>query len=211
MELACSDAYGGGGGGGGGGGSGVGGGGGGGAGDGSGGGGDGSRGGGGGGGGGGSGDGHVEACYRAALGPDGEACDDGGGSGVVVSEDSGWQAAREAGAALQPSEVAAAASARAGSDNARAGTDSLSREKCARIIRRQQGAGWVGSTPSAAAEEYRAVPMEYDSAGQGLTLVHFSAQLESCLTEENTLHSLHIPQHPLNTGYATLSHTKRLG
>jgi hypothetical protein len=29
--------------------------------------------------------------------------------------------------------------------------------------------------------------------GQGLTLVHFSAQLEPCLTQENTLHTLNTP------------------
>jgi hypothetical protein len=28
---------------------------------------------------------------------------------------------------------------------------------------------------------------------QGLTLVHFSAQLEPCLSQENTLHTLRIP------------------
>ena len=28
---------------------------------------------------------------------------------------------------------------------------------------------------------------------QGLTLVHFSAQLEPCLTQENTLHTLNTP------------------
>jgi hypothetical protein len=28
-------------------------------------------------------------------------------------------------------------------------------------------------------------------AGQGLTLVHFSAQLEPCRTQENTLYTLH--------------------
>jgi len=28
---------------------------------------------------------------------------------------------------------------------------------------------------------------------QGLTLVHFSAQLEPCLSQENTLHTLHTP------------------
>jgi hypothetical protein len=49
---------------------------------------------------------------------------------------------------------------------------------------------------------------------QGLTLVHFSPQLEPCLTQENTLHTLNIPLQPLNTGYTTpyvhpLSHTKR--
>ena len=31
------------------------------------------------------------------------------------------------------------------------------------------------------------------SAGQGLTLVHFSAQLEPCLTQENTLYTLNTP------------------
>ena len=30
-------------------------------------------------------------------------------------------------------------------------------------------------------------------AGQGLTLVHFSAQLEPCLAQENTLHTLNTP------------------
>jgi hypothetical protein len=28
---------------------------------------------------------------------------------------------------------------------------------------------------------------------QGLTLVHFSAQLEPCLSQENTLHTLNTP------------------
>jgi len=31
---------------------------------------------------------------------------------------------------------------------------------------------------------------------QGLTLVHFSAQLEPCLTQENNLHTLHTPNTP---------------
>ena len=29
--------------------------------------------------------------------------------------------------------------------------------------------------------------------GQGLTRIHFSAQLEPCLSQENTLHTLHTP------------------
>jgi len=33
-------------------------------------------------------------------------------------------------------------------------------------------------------------------AGQGLTLVHFSAQLEPCLTQENTEHTLNTPLPP---------------
>ena len=33
---------------------------------------------------------------------------------------------------------------------------------------------------------------------QGLTLVHFSAQLEPCLTHKSTLHT---PYHPLYTGH----------
>ena len=52
---------------------------------------------------------------------------------------------------------------------------------------------------------------------QGLTLVHFSAQLEPCLTQENTPHTLNTPKHPLvppeyglHHPYAhPLSHTKR--
>jgi hypothetical protein len=35
---------------------------------------------------------------------------------------------------------------------------------------------------------------------QGLTLVHFSAQLEPCLTRKSTLHTLNTPYHLLNTG-----------
>jgi len=42
---------------------------------------------------------------------------------------------------------------------------------------------------------------------QGLTLVHFSAQLEQCLTQENTLHTLNTPYHPVNKGYTTPTQT----
>ena len=38
---------------------------------------------------------------------------------------------------------------------------------------------------------------------QGLALVHFSAYLKPCLTQENPLHTLNTPKHPLNTGYTT--------
>ena len=31
------------------------------------------------------------------------------------------------------------------------------------------------------------------AAGQGLTLVHFSAQLDPCLSQESTLHALNTP------------------
>jgi hypothetical protein len=62
----------------------------------------------------------------------------------------------------------------------------------------------------------RMAPKEIKStlAGtQGLTLVHFSAQLEPCLTHRNTLHTPNTPLHPLNMGYTnptqTLSHKKR--
>ena len=46
-------------------------------------------------------------------------------------------------------------------------------------------------------------------ARQGLTLVHFSAQLEPCLTRKNTLlvHTLNTPYHPLNMGYTTPTRT----
>ena len=42
---------------------------------------------------------------------------------------------------------------------------------------------------------------------QGLTFVHYSAQLEPCLTHKNTLHTLNTLQHPLNTGYTTITRT----
>jgi hypothetical protein len=42
---------------------------------------------------------------------------------------------------------------------------------------------------------------------QGLTLVHFSAQLEPCLSQENTLHNQNTPSHPLNTGETTHTRT----
>jgi len=42
---------------------------------------------------------------------------------------------------------------------------------------------------------------------QGLTLVHFSAQLEPCLTHKSTLHTLHTPQHLLNMGLRTPTRT----
>jgi len=35
---------------------------------------------------------------------------------------------------------------------------------------------------------------------QGLTLVHFLAQLEPCLTHKNTPHTLLTPKHPFNMG-----------
>ena len=50
---------------------------------------------------------------------------------------------------------------------------------------------------------------------QGLTLVHFSAQLEPCLTQTLTPNTLLSPEHILNMGYIIptrppLSHDKRL-
>jgi hypothetical protein len=36
------------------------------------------------------------------------------------------------------------------------------------------------------------------AASPGLTLVHFSAQLEPCLTHKNTLHTLTPPEHGLH-------------
>jgi len=58
---------------------------------------------------------------------------------------------------------------------------------------------------SRATEETRAGGASQDTAaashgggaatgrGQGLTLVHFSAQLEPCLSQENSLHTLNTP------------------
>jgi len=45
------------------------------------------------------------------------------------------------------------------------------------------------------------------TSAQGLTLVHFSAQLQPCLTHKDTLHTLNTPYHPLNTGYTTPTRT----
>ena len=42
---------------------------------------------------------------------------------------------------------------------------------------------------------------------QGLTLVHFSVQLEPCLTHKNTLHTFNTPYYPLNMGHTTPKHT----
>jgi hypothetical protein len=47
-------------------------------------------------------------------------------------------------------------------------------------------------------------------AGQGLTLVQFSAQLEPCLTHKtalNTLNTLNTPYHPLNMAYTIPTRT----
>jgi len=48
--------------------------------------------------------------------------------------------------------------------------------------------------------------------GQGLTLVHFSVQIEPFLIHKNTLHTLNTPRHPptpppLNTGCTTPKYT----
>jgi hypothetical protein len=37
----------------------------------------------------------------------------------------------------------------------------------------------------------RAGSVAFAASTQGLTLVHFSSQLEPCLTQENTLHTLY--------------------
>jgi hypothetical protein len=39
----------------------------------------------------------------------------------------------------------------------------------------------------------RVLSASVDALSQGLTLVHFSAQLEPCLTQEDTLHTLNTP------------------
>jgi hypothetical protein len=45
------------------------------------------------------------------------------------------------------------------------------------------------------------------ASGQGLPFVHVSAQLELCLTHQNTVHTLNTPYHTLNTGYTTPTRT----
>jgi hypothetical protein len=46
-----------------------------------------------------------------------------------------------------------------------------------------------------------------DAAGQGLTLVHFSAQFEPCLTHKSTLHTINTRKHPPNMGCTTPTRT----
>jgi preprotein translocase subunit Sec63 len=46
-----------------------------------------------------------------------------------------------------------------------------------------------GATPDEIKKEYRKLALKW----QGLTLVHFSAQLEPCLTHKNTLHTINTP------------------
>jgi len=58
-----------------------------------------------------------------------------------------------------------------------------------------------------AAQQAGAHPALHADHGRGLTLVHFSAQLEPCLKQHNTLHTLNTPYHPLNTGYTTPTRT----
>ena len=45
--------------------------------------------------------------------------------------------------------------------------------------------------------------LTHTSVHQGLTLVHFSAQLEPCLTRKHALITLSTAEHPQNTGSTT--------
>ena len=65
----------------------------------------------------------------------------------------------------------------------------------------------VMSRPRALTSSSTSGPMAPSADSQGLTLVHFSTQLEPCLTHRNTLHTLNTPQHPLNTGYTMPTRT----
>jgi hypothetical protein len=53
----------------------------------------------------------------------------------------------------------------------------------------RRGRGGGGGAAAAGADA-RAAPAAH---GRGLTLVHFSAQLEPCLSHDNTLHTLNTP------------------
>ena len=50
------------------------------------------------------------------------------------------------------------------------------------------------------------MPPQWGNHGQGLTLVHFSAQIEPCVTIEHPTHP-NYPLIPLNTGYRTPTRT----
>jgi len=57
-------------------------------------------------------------------------------------------------------------------------------------------------------KKYEMSDEEYQSReGQGLTLVHYSAQLEPYLTNLHTLDTPDTPYHPLNTPETTLNCT----
>jgi hypothetical protein len=63
-----------------------------------------------------------------------------------------------------------------------------------RVLQRRQRAQY-GPVPRRGQTPIPANPNPTSKAptAQGLTLVHFSAQLEPCLTQENTLHNLNTP------------------
>jgi len=71
-------------------------------------------------------------------------------------------------------------------------------------------AAWQASKEVEGTDDQRLMAARSTDGGatwQGLTPVHFSAQLEPCLTQENTLNTLNTPSHPLNTGYTTPTRT----
>ena len=121
-------------------------------------------------------------------------------SAASGSEEEGAYAAMKTSAAVGVAGVAGAAAVAAVGG----------RQRRWRRRRRRQGGGNGGGE-----EEVKGKA----AAGgrQGLTLVHVSAQLEPCLTQENTPHTLNPPKHPLvppesglHHPYAhPLSHTKR--
>jgi hypothetical protein len=53
--------------------------------------------------------------------------------------------------------------------------------------------GARGASVACFIEDVAAQVMERSGGGQGLTFVQFSAQLEPCLTQEDTLHNLNTP------------------
>ena len=74
-------------------------------------------------------------------------------------------------------------------------------------------AGIVRSSLDAGVYHVPDLPDAIEAWGQGLILVHFSAQLEPCLTHEDTLDTLYTPLSPENRLHNPcahpLSHEKR--
>jgi hypothetical protein len=64
---------------------------------------------------------------------------------------------------------------------------------------------WLTTAPSPCATNRSKRVLLSSSLMQGLTLVNFPAQLEPCLTQENSHHSPNTPLHSLNTGCTTLT------
>jgi hypothetical protein len=85
-------------------------------------------------------------------------------------------------------------------------------QACVTCVMTEQCRGWDGIRPylGVALDDHA---LHHDALlqtgphDQGLTVIHFSAQLEPCLSRENTLHTLITPKHHLDRGFTTPTRT----